>query len=585
MTEPSEGHHATLPLSPLRLLPLILGVALLTLFAVQGLRHIGVLEPLELVLYDHQLASLPPSPQPSPITLIEIDERDLLRLGWPVNDGLMAQAIDLLLVNGATTIGVDIYRNRPVEPGSERLESILGRGESVYWVQLFRGSDNEIGVAPPEALAGTRFVGFGDLVPDPGGAVRRALLHMDDGKKVATAFSLRLALDYLSHQGIRPQNSSAGLLRLGEGEIGRLQPDSGPYANLDAGGYQYLMDYRTAEPFPRIRISELLAGNFDPQLVRGRILMIGNTAVSGGDIFYTPYGWFDDQDRRNIHGIELHALMVDQLLRIAQGETAPLEEAGAAAQWAWGLLWGILGAILGLRVIGQMGYLYPLAGVALITLLGSLAMRHGLWLQLLPAILTFGMSFVITQMVLVQRIQRQRDFFEREHDEALRIANTDLLTGIANRRATYEQGEVERDRALRYGSPLSAIMFDIDHFKRVNDTYGHATGDLAIRWAARMGVEQLRAADTIGRVGGEEFLVLLPETNLAAARGVAERVRQAMEAGYVTGTEETVDGGLQLTASFGIAEMAEGNSLEDLVEGADQALYRAKNGGRNRVAD
>jgi diguanylate cyclase (GGDEF)-like protein len=236
-------------------------------------------------------------------------------------------------------------------------------------------------------------------------------------------------------------------------------------------------------------------------------------------------------------------------------------------------------------VIGQMGYLYPLAGVALITLLGSLAMRHGLWLQLLPAILTFGMSFVITQMVLVQRIQRQRDFFEREHDEALRIANTDLLTGIANRRATYEQGEVERDRALRYGSPLSAIMFDIDHFKRVNDTYGHATGDLAIRWAARMGVEQLRAADTIGRVGGEEFLVLLPETNLAAARGVAERVRQAMEAGYVTGTEETVDGGLQLTASFGIAEMAEGNSLEDLVEGADQALYRAKNGGRNRVAD
>jgi diguanylate cyclase (GGDEF)-like protein len=155
------------------------------------------------------------------------------------------------------------------------------------------------------------------------------------------------------------------------------------------------------------------------------------------------------------------------------------------------------------------------------------------------------------------------------------------LTGALNRRRFLERGADEFTRSRRYERPLSVVMLDIDHFKRVNDTYGHATGDEAIRMTVRCCKSSLRACDIIGRLGGEEFAVVLPETPPINAFSAAQRLRQLIESSSLP---LEPDGELRVTASLGLAWMTPADrDIEQLLARADAALYRAKHGGRNRV--
>jgi diguanylate cyclase (GGDEF)-like protein/PAS domain S-box-containing protein len=165
--------------------------------------------------------------------------------------------------------------------------------------------------------------------------------------------------------------------------------------------------------------------------------------------------------------------------------------------------------------------------------------------------------------------------FKETQDQAI----TDQLTGIYNRRGLFQIGEFEFLRARRINRPFSAMIFDIDHFKKINDQYGHATGDQALRGLAERCRAGSRAVDLIGRYGGEEFVVLLPETNLESARLVAERLRLSiMEHPFATDTDT-----FNITISIGVAEANKHDSLKTLIERADVALYKAKRTGRNRV--
>lgn len=156
------------------------------------------------------------------------------------------------------------------------------------------------------------------------------------------------------------------------------------------------------------------------------------------------------------------------------------------------------------------------------------------------------------------------------------LATTDGLTGIANRTEFTRILEKEVERVKRYGKPLSLIMYDLDHFKRINDTHGHDAGDHVLQTVARLATENIRSIDTAGRWGGEEFMVLLPESALAAAGQTAEKLRQVIEQ-HSFGKIGTV------TASFGISEFCEQDDLNALLKRVDDALYQAKNNGRNRV--
>jgi two-component system cell cycle response regulator len=169
----------------------------------------------------------------------------------------------------------------------------------------------------------------------------------------------------------------------------------------------------------------------------------------------------------------------------------------------------------------------------------------------------------------------------RELDEAnaviARLACTDELTGLANRRSFNEVFTREISAARRHGHPLALIMADLDHFKSVNDSFGHAVGDRVLKAFAAVLTTTTRVEDLSARWGGEEFVILLPHTTAAAGARMAERMRTVFAETRCEGVTQP------LSASFGVADFTEGESSASLIQRADNALMRAKQEGRNRV--
>ncbi len=168
---------------------------------------------------------------------------------------------------------------------------------------------------------------------------------------------------------------------------------------------------------------------------------------------------------------------------------------------------------------------------------------------------------------------------EALEDELRQLANTDALTGAANRRHFLEICDTELQRARRYGRPMALLMMDIDHFKRINDSHGHAFGDEVLKRLVETCQADLRGQDVLGRLGGEEFAVVMPECTLEAAESVAERLRRTLAAVAVP----TAGGSVDFTVSIGVVDWAPERSLEATLERADKAMYAAKSAGRNRV--
>lgn len=188
---------------------------------------------------------------------------------------------------------------------------------------------------------------------------------------------------------------------------------------------------------------------------------------------------------------------------------------------------------------------------------------------------------ILRQQRLTDRLEEEVQSRQRLQQEALTLAHTDSLTGIANRRHFFEMAEHELARTQRYGGPLAVMVLDIDHFKEVNDSHGHAVGDAALTAVARACANVLRTTDMFGRIGGEEFAVLLPQTDASRARILAERLCQAIVNLHVDAPE----GRVHLTATIGVTGwLGADDHLDSLLNRADRALYEGKNNGRNQVA-
>ena len=164
--------------------------------------------------------------------------------------------------------------------------------------------------------------------------------------------------------------------------------------------------------------------------------------------------------------------------------------------------------------------------------------------------------------------------------QAEQMAKTDALTGLLNRRAFFQYGETECELAGRHGTTLAVTMIDLDGFKQINDQHGHAAGDAVLVHVGKALRRMIRNQDMVGRIGGEEFAVLLPGSDLRTASDLAERLRKAFE-------ELTISVGkveLKVTASFGVAAIdIVRETFEEALHRADMALYSAKASGRNRV--
>ncbi|QYJ14300.1 hypothetical protein Rxycam_00096 [Rubrobacter xylanophilus DSM 9941] len=202
----------------------------------------------------------------------------------------------------------------------------------------------------------------------------------------------------------------------------------------------------------------------------------------------------------------------------------------------------------------------------------GVSLEQAAWIVQQSAFLAAVIALVCATSHVKAQLARQRTLAEAMH----RLAHTDPLTGISNRRSVYAALRREMEAARRYGKPLSVLLFDLDHFKRINDIHGHNQGDAALRRITGIVRNLLRTTDHFGRWGGEEFIVLAPETNLDQATLLAERLREAISLDHPPNLPP-------LTASFGTASYRPGETPEDLLRRADEGLYRAKARGRNRT--
>ncbi len=202
----------------------------------------------------------------------------------------------------------------------------------------------------------------------------------------------------------------------------------------------------------------------------------------------------------------------------------------------------------------------------------KMALSHGvIWL--------FGMTGL---GISYRRTRRYADEHKRLVLELNRQAHTDYLTGVNNRRYFMALSEQELNRAIRYNNPLSMLMMDIDFFKQVNDTHGHKAGDHVLKKLADVCRETMREVDIVGRIGGEEFAILLPETGKEKSIEAAERLRVALEKAKVP--QEVGGMPIQFTVSIGVASLvSKDDNLDVLLSLADKALYAAKETGRNKV--
>lgn len=199
---------------------------------------------------------------------------------------------------------------------------------------------------------------------------------------------------------------------------------------------------------------------------------------------------------------------------------------------------------------------------------------HPLTSQLIDVLMALFIALILSEIFF--RIRRHQ--YELQGD-LQQQATTDALTGLANRRVFEDRLGKELARSKRHGDPLSVVLGDLDHFKRINDSFGHEVGDKLLRQISEIIRGALRKEDLAVRWGGEEFLLMLPATDLDSAHEVAERIRSQIAAAPIPCDGQDVP----VTISLGVAQLADDETIRELIRRADDAMYRAKSEGRNRV--
>jgi len=216
--------------------------------------------------------------------------------------------------------------------------------------------------------------------------------------------------------------------------------------------------------------------------------------------------------------------------------------------------------------------------ISILGVLGIGEWQDGAWDLKSILRLTITLSLIILVMYVheltMDKAQKQEmntlKFFEE-------LSLIDDLTNIANRRRINELIQMEYQRAERYHTTFSIVLFDIDHFKKVNDTYGHLIGDEVLKTLAKLVTQSIRKTEIVGRWGGEEFILILTETDKNTAFAVADKIRKIISETHFEGVKE------KITCSFGVAEYKKGTPSNELIEHSDQALYHSKKHGRNQV--
>jgi len=271
------------------------------------------------------------------------------------------------------------------------------------------------------------------------------------------------------------------------------------------------------------------------------------------------------------------------------------------ALWAYVALICVLSSMSNAMLYGLMGFAYPQIALLVLPNARAIALNHILLILLLnispfifsvPHATLINGNFLLFTLCILTYLsafsieERDRKMFKLEL-ELEDQAGKDCLSGALNRRYFIQCGQIELDRAVRYSHSIALLFLDIDHFKHVNDTYGHHVGDEAIRLLADTCRECIRSTDMLARIGGEEFAILLPMTDLENAELIAERIRERIGSTWLdcngSTKTESPNSSFSITVSIGVTLFQVKDTIDSLMQRADAALYRAKQNGRNQV--
>ena len=350
------------------------------------LRYTGILQSWEWNLLDRFFRwRLTDTVEPR-ITVVTIDERDLRTAGqWPISDRILATAIENLLAQSPQAIGIDLYRDATVSHNRQLLQ-LLETNSNLYIVEKAVGDR----VLPP-AIPQTQ-VGFADQVLDSDGKIRRALLSIvGDDQQLRFSLGTKLALNYLKEKEIELQPIDRHRNSLGKAIFKRFESNDGGYVRADPGGYQVLLNFwGTKDNFEQYSLMEVLNGKTATEDIRDCLILIGITAESLKDSFYTPYskGWFNSPQK--MPGVFIHANVASQIVNAAIDNRPLLRTYNKLIEFLGILFWGIVGAVMIWRSPKKTIIISIIFANLVAIAVCYLAFLLGWWLPLIPSLLTLN---------------------------------------------------------------------------------------------------------------------------------------------------------------------------------------------------
>jgi CHASE2 domain-containing sensor protein len=401
-----------LPASPWPRVRSALLISVAVAAAMLGIRNVGLLQPLELQTFD-QLQRLRPQEQPDPrLLVVTATEADIQkRKEWPLTDRTLGQLLSKLEQHEPEVIGLDIYRDFPIptrdRSGQQDLRPHLLSPRLVS-VCAVPKSDQTEGIAPPPGVPSDR-LGFSDVVVDDDGVLRRQLLFMQPDVQspcpTTEAFSLQLALHYLAAQGIEPELTPQEEYKIKNTIFKPLSAQRGSYRTTDTRGYQILLNYRVPESpgqvARQVTLSEVLNNQVDPEWVKGKVVLIGVTAESVKDNFWTPYSR-SARPHQPLSGVLVQAQMVSQILGAVLDGRSLLWVWPDWVEGLWIVGWSVVGGVLAILVRSRVGLVSAIgAAVVVLSAICWGSLLSGGWLPLVPPalalVITGGIVWVFLQ--------------------------------------------------------------------------------------------------------------------------------------------------------------------------------------------